>query len=102
MYIVTWLKKNTDYIFNFIVLFLSLGLRTSLNLIKYCSEHIFHYMDALSFSQPFLAAVLCSHVRLSATPWTVACQAPLSIGFPGKNTGMVAILYSRGSSQPRD
>ena len=22
-----------------------------------------------------------SHVRLSATPWTIACQAPLSIGF---------------------
>ena len=23
-----------------------------------------------------------SRVRLSATPWTVACQAPLSMGFP--------------------
>ena len=22
-----------------------------------------------------------SHVRLSETPWTVACQAPLSLGF---------------------
>ena len=22
------------------------------------------------------------------TPWTVACQAPLSIGFPGQNTGV--------------
>ena len=22
-----------------------------------------------------------SHIRLFATPWTVACQAPLSIGF---------------------
>ena len=22
------------------------------------------------------------------TPWTVACQAPLSIDFPGKNTGV--------------
>ena len=31
---------------------------------------------------------LLSHVRLSATPWTVACQAPLSMGFPGKNTGV--------------
>ena len=27
-----------------------------------------------------------SHVRLSATPWTMACQAPLSMGLPGKNT----------------
>ena len=24
---------------------------------------------------------LLSHVRLFATPWTVACQAPLSMGF---------------------
>ena len=24
---------------------------------------------------------LLSHVRLFATPWTVACQAPLSVGF---------------------
>ena len=23
-----------------------------------------------------------SHVQLSATPWTVACQAPLSVEFP--------------------
>ena len=22
------------------------------------------------------------------TPWTVACQAPLSMGFPGQNTGL--------------
>ena len=32
---------------------------------------------------------LLSHVRLFVTPWTVACQAPLSMEFsPGKNTGM--------------
>ena len=29
-----------------------------------------------------------SRVRLFTTVWTVACQAPLSIGFPGKNTGV--------------
>ena len=23
-----------------------------------------------------------------STPWTVACQAPLSMGFPSKNTGV--------------
>ena len=31
------------------------------------------------------------------TPWTVACQAPLSMGFPGKNTGMGCQGISRGS-----
>ena len=29
-----------------------------------------------------LCVCLLSHVRLFVTPWTVACQAPLSIGFP--------------------
>ena len=28
-----------------------------------------------------------SRVRLSVTPWTVACQAALSVDSPGKNTG---------------
>ena len=35
-----------------------------------------------------------SYVGLFATLWTVAHQALLSIGFPGKNAS--------GSSQPRD
>ena len=30
---------------------------------------------------------LLSCVRLFATPWTGAYQAPPSMGFPGKNTG---------------
>ena len=29
-----------------------------------------------------------SHVQLFATPWTVDCQAPLSVGFQGKNPGV--------------
>ena len=29
-----------------------------------------------------------SHVPLFATPWTVAYQDPLSMEFPGKNTGV--------------
>ena len=31
-----------------------------------------------------------SHVQLFAVSWTVACQAPLSMGWdsPGKNTGV--------------
>ena len=31
---------------------------------------------------------MLSRVRLCATPWTVAHQAPLSMGFTGKNTGV--------------
>ena len=29
-----------------------------------------------------------SVVRFFATPWTVACQVPLSLGFSSKNTGV--------------
>ena len=35
------------------------------------------------------------------TPWTVAHQAPLSLGSPGKNTGVGCHLLLQGSSQPR-
>ena len=42
-----------------------------------------------------------SHVQILVTPRTVACQAPLSLGFPGQNTEWVAIPFSRGSSWPR-
>jgi hypothetical protein len=39
-----------------------------------------------------------SHVWPFASPWTVPHQAPLPMDFPGKNTGVVAISYFRGSS----
>ena len=32
-----------------------------------------------------LVAKLC--LTLFATPWTIPCQAPLSMGFPGKTAG---------------
>ena len=44
-----------------------------------------------------------SRVRLFASPWTVAYQAPPSMGFfKAKVLEWVAISFSRGSSQPRD
>ena len=40
-----------------------------------------------------------SHIQLFLTPWTEACQAPLSMELsPGKNTETDYISYSRGSS----
>ena len=42
-----------------------------------------------------------SCVQLFAALWTVACQAPLSIGFPGI-LEWVASFYSRGCYCPRD
>ena len=46
---------------------------------------------------------LLSHVRLFATPWTVAYQALLSLEFSRQELlEWVAISFSRGPSQPRD
>ena len=41
-------------------------------------------------------------VQLLATLWTTACQLPLSMGSPGKNTGVGCRTLLQGSSQPRD
>ena len=47
-----------------------------------------------SVESPCVCVCVCvcvkslSHVRLFATPWTVACQAPLSMRFSSKNTGV--------------
>ena len=44
-----------------------------------------------------------SRVQLFAAPQTLACQAPLSMGFfQARILERVAISFSRGSSQPRD
>ena len=50
-----------------------------------------------------LSAKSFSHVQLFATPWTVAWQAPLSMGIlQARIQEWVAMPSSRGSSQPRD
>ena len=44
-----------------------------------------------------------NHVRLFVTPWTVACQDPLSMGIlRARILEWVAMSSSRGSSHPRD
>ena len=43
---------------------------------------------------------LLSRVRLFATPCSITCQAPLSMGFSRQE--WVAISFSRGSPRPRD
>ena len=34
------------------------------------------------FGSPVMHVCVLSRVQLFATPWTAACQAPLSLGFP--------------------
>ena len=62
------------------------------------------YMFVLySYFLRLYCAYSLNHARLFATPWTWACQAPLSMG--NLQAGIlewVALPSSRGSSQPRD
>ena len=44
---------------------------------------------------------LLGHVHLFATPWTVAHQDPLSMGFP-RHTGVGCHFLLQESSPPRD
>ena len=47
-------------------------------------------------------AQLLSCVQLFATPWTIACLTPLSMGFSRQEHEWVAMPSSRGSSRSRD
>ena len=75
-----------------------------------CQVRIVYYKETacLSYSAmmphySLCCAILLSHVWLFATPWTLAHQAPLSMGFSGQeHWSGLAMPSSRRSSQPRD
>ena len=50
----------------------------------------------LSSSWQWLQLSCCGRVWLLETPWTVACQAPQSMGLSGKNTGVSCCGLFRG------
>ena len=61
----------------------------------------FCFPSTTSFAM--LCAELLSHVQRFVTPWTVACQAPLSMGIlQARILEWVAMPSSKRSSQPRD
>ena len=62
----------------------------------------FFYIINASFWTVAATAELLSRVWLFVTPWTVACQAPLSMGIlQARILEWVAMPSSRGSSQSR-
>ena len=64
----------------------------------------FKMINGYKFNNCWFGCVLvCSVTSDSATSGTTACQAPLCMGFfQARILEQVAILCSRGSSQPRD
>ena len=77
----------------------------------FTAYRILHYLVS-SYYWPFILSFVylssvkvksLSRVQLFATPWTVACQDPLSTGFSRQEYWRwVAISFSRRSPQPRD
>ena len=53
------------------------------------------YIKLCSSWYPYCAQLL-SYVRLSVTTWTVACQAPLSMGFSRQGTGVGCHILLQG------
>ena len=73
------------------------SLRIDCKVLKQLSTHTRTHTHLLCCAQ------LLRHVRLCATPWTAALQAPLSMGiFQARILEWVALPSSRGSSQQRD
>ena len=65
-----------------------------------CNKHAHHFIYYYVLGA---CAQSLSHVRLLATPQTVTRQALLSMGIlQARRLEWVAMLFSRGSAQPRD
>ena len=61
------------------------------------------YIYQKTFTKQNCYAQSLSCVRLFATPWAVACQAPLSMGIlQARTPEWAAVPFSRGSSRPTD
>ena len=59
--------------------------------------------DSIVWQRLLCCTELLSHVQLFANPWTVALQAPLTVGIAqARILHWVAMPSCRGSSQPRD
>ena len=64
------------------------------------------FTASTTWGSPYAYVYVCaqslSRVQLFSIPWTVAHQAPLSIEFLGKNTGVGCHFLFQGIFPPRD
>ena len=76
-----YFSQASFFFFSYLLLFLFL-----LYLDKMCSSTKFNFEKLANLRRShvhvYIYAQLLIHVWLFATPWTLACQAPLSMGFP--------------------
>ena len=70
---------------------------------KVTHAHIYMWKYVMMYSYMCVCAQSFSHILPFVTPWTIAHQAPLSMGiFQARTLEWVAMPSSRGSSNPRD
>ena len=71
---------------------------------EYCPEceKQNRFMGTKRLYQLFVGGLVTKSCPTPVTPWTVASQTHLSVGFPRQENEWVAISSSKGSSQPRD
>ena len=66
------------------------------------NQRLCHSNEYDSIMRAGMLSHILYHVRLFGTPWTIACQAPLFMGFSRQEQwNGFAMLSSRGSFQPR-
>ena len=67
------------------------------------NSYVAYIVRIVSRKYAVLCAETLNHVRLFVTPWTVACQVPLSMGILQERIlEWVAMPYSRGAFQLRN
>ena len=94
MSVVAFLKGCISSKFSIVFVKLFRGFTHLLNICWMCN-YLFLHLPACVLS-PF------SHVWFFVIPWTVALQAPLSMGFSRQEFGGVFVPSSRESSRPKD
>ena len=72
--------------------------------VMYVIKHIYTHTQTHTNTHTHVAAAVqpLSRVHLFVTPWTVARQAPLSMGFSRGILEQVTISFFKESSQPKD
>ena len=88
-------------------MFLNISYKIKVLSDSHCQSHFFfplnEYLHELSIESEKVKVKSLSHVWLLVTPWTVTCQAPLSMGFSREEYWSgIPQPSSRGSSGPRD
>ena len=81
-------KKTSLGAFFLRLLIIQVTIYVLFNVFIWLSPFLRHKACLSPMSSIVHCAVLCSVVSNSATPQTVALQSPLSVDFPGKNTGV--------------